>query len=456
MKFFGKSVYTRFVQILAIMVIMVLLMGLYSILLDPESRISKEERELQKKAELFSKFEDSYAVLTKYTIYGHNLNLGGYIDNVDSSYNYSISFITIDGEEIEYNLVTTSKNNRLNYTLSSNINEGINLDDISQGEYYIVVKAQKDSVVDEQSQKIVKYYTINNETDYSDLEYYTTTLDNKNNREVITFSAFDEVDYMALVCESVHSLPEDVYDIVIDAGHGGSDTGAIYQDIQEKEYTLKISKALQDRLESLGYKVYMTREDDSKYIGAYGEDGRAIAPYKTHAKLFLSVHLNYTDKKNDNGGVEIYTANRMNLDMAKSFADSVVNTVGVNYSQNNINKVFNGVYVRTYTQEEVKEAIDYAKEIGYEPYASISTDTPYYFAVRETGGIMTGAYIDGRNKKAGDNPYYKSNIAAESYLLELGFINSANDMKNVKNNMNSYIEALTNVIVDYYGNVEEN
>ena len=36
MKFFGKSVYTRFVQVLAIMVIMVLLMGLYHVLLDTE------------------------------------------------------------------------------------------------------------------------------------------------------------------------------------------------------------------------------------------------------------------------------------------------------------------------------------------------------------------------------------------------------------------------------------
>ena len=196
--------------------------------------------------------------------------------------------------------------------------------------------------------------------------------------------------------------------------------------------------------------------DDSKYIGAYGEDGRAVAPYKTHAKLFLSVHLNYTEKDNSVGGVEIYTANHMNLTMAKEFADSVKNTVKVNYSQNNINKVLDGVYVRTYTEAEVKEAIDYAKEIGYEPYATISTDTPYYFAVRETGGIMTGAYTDGRNKEVGDNPYHNSNIAAESYLLELGFINCPNDAKNIKTNTNSYVEAITNVVVNNYGKVEEN
>ena len=456
MKFFGKSVYTRFVQVLAIMVIMVLLMGLYHVLLDTDTLMSKEGKEIRAKTELFSKFEDGYATLTKYTIYGKHLNLGGVIENADSSFKYTLAMVTLDGAVIEYPLVVSFKDNKLYYTLGKDINEGIDLEDIPLGEYYLAVKTSKDAVVDEQSQEINKYYSLNNTTLYSDQEYYTTTTGGKNYKDIITFSAFNEKEYMALAVTDIKSLPEDVYDIVIDAGHGARDTGAVYQDIQEKDYTLKISLALQKRLEELGYKVYMTRVDDSKYIGAYGEDGRAVAPYKAHAKLFLSVHLNYTEKDNSVGGVEIYTANHMNLTMAKEFADSVKNTVKVNYSQNNINKVLDGVYVRTYTEAEVKEAIDYAKEIGYEPYTTISTDTPYYFAVRETGGIMTGAYTDGRNKEAGDNPYHNSNIAAESYLLELGFINCPNDAKNIKTNTNSYVEAITNVVVNNYGKIEEN
>lgn len=458
MKFWGKSVYTRFIQVLAIMVIMVILMGAYRIVLDFGNRKTASQKELELKNELFAKFEDNYATLNKFTIYGKNMNLGGFLETTDTSYDYTVAIYSLDGSTVEYKLKTKldRENNRLNYTLSENINEGIDLNDIPEGEYYIFIKGTKDVVIDDQAQEVTKYYSLNNVTNYSDTEYYTTTIDGKNSKEIISFSAFNEKKYMALGVVPVKTLPDDVYDIVIDAGHGGRDTGAIYQDIQEKDYTLKISLALRDKLESLGYKVYMTRVDDSKYIGAYGDDGRAVAPYKTHAKLFLSVHLNFTEKENKNGGIEVYTANHMNLDMAKDFADSVVKTVGVNYSQNNINKVFDGVYVRTYTQAEVEEAIDYAKKIGYEPYASISTDTPYYFAVRETGGIMTKAYIDGRNKEGGDNPYYKSNIAAESYLLELGFVNSSNDMEKIKNNMNSYIEALTNVIVNHYGNGQKN
>jgi N-acetylmuramoyl-L-alanine amidase len=47
-----------------------------------------------------------------------------------------------------------------------------------------------------------------------------------------------------------------------DAGHGGSDNGASGNGIIEKEYTLKISKYIADRLKDLGVNVKMTRDTD--------------------------------------------------------------------------------------------------------------------------------------------------------------------------------------------------
>lgn len=50
--------------------------------------------------------------------------------------------------------------------------------------------------------------------------------------------------------------------IVIDAGHGGVDSGAVGNGIVEKELTLLISKYMKDRLDELGIPVKLSRESD--------------------------------------------------------------------------------------------------------------------------------------------------------------------------------------------------
>ena len=223
----------------------------------------------------------------------------------------------------------------------------------------------------------------------------------------------------------------------------------MYDGKEEADITLDYSIKLKEKLETLGYKVKLTREKD-EYIDSYGEHGRATTGYEVKAKLVLSIHLNSTVIENPQGGVEIYASNNTNLDLAKSFADNIVSYTGTGYSPNNIARVLDGVYVRTYTQQEVQEAIEYAEDLGYTPYESLSTQTPYLFMIRETGGIMTHAYIDGRNKTLDNNPYIDSNIAPEAYLLEIGFINSQNDINNLLKNQESYINAIVNSIVSNY------
>ena len=73
--------------------------------------------------------------------------------------------------------------------------------------------------------------------------------------------------------------------IVIDAGHGGNDPGASGNGIIEKEYTLKISKYIYDRLRQLGLDVKMTRTTDetlspservNRVLNAYGNNSDVI------------------------------------------------------------------------------------------------------------------------------------------------------------------------------------
>ena len=62
--------------------------------------------------------------------------------------------------------------------------------------------------------------------------------------------------------------------------------------------------------------------------------------------------------------------------------------------------------------------------------------------IRETGGIVTGAYIDGRNTKFGENLYYNSNIGVESYILELGYIINKEDLKNILTKQSLYTDGI--------------
>lgn len=94
--------------------------------------------------------------------------------------------------------------------------------------------------------------------------------------------------------------------IVIDPGHGGADSGAIGNNQQEKDYTLKISKYMRDRFKSLGIPVTLTREDDStlsptervnKILSAYGDNPNVIV---------ISNHLNAGGHDGSSGNLTFF------------------------------------------------------------------------------------------------------------------------------------------------------
>ena len=76
--------------------------------------------------------------------------------------------------------------------------------------------------------------------------------------------------------------------VVIDAGHGGSDPGATYAGIKEKDLNLKIALKVNDILKNKGINTYLTRSDDT-FIPLYD---RANIANDSNAALFLSIHNN--------------------------------------------------------------------------------------------------------------------------------------------------------------------
>lgn len=93
--------------------------------------------------------------------------------------------------------------------------------------------------------------------------------------------------------------------IVIDAGHGGHDPGAVAEGIFEKDIALQISKKLYRELKSEGYNVHLTRNSD-RFL-TLGQ--RTKVADKKDAIVFISVHANaIADKRRFSKveGIETY------------------------------------------------------------------------------------------------------------------------------------------------------
>ena len=92
--------------------------------------------------------------------------------------------------------------------------------------------------------------------------------------------------------------------IVIDAGHGGHDTGAIAGGKREKDLVLQIAKRLERQLKKRGYAVSRTRRDD-RFLKL--KQRTKIADRKD-AKVFVSIHANSVSKRKRNRvhGVETF------------------------------------------------------------------------------------------------------------------------------------------------------
>ena len=93
--------------------------------------------------------------------------------------------------------------------------------------------------------------------------------------------------------------------IVIDAGHGGSDPGAVYNGRREKDDNLRLALAVGNLLEQRGYNVVYTRTED--VFDTPGEKARIAN--RSGADYFVSFHRNSSPYANTYSGVEtlVYT-----------------------------------------------------------------------------------------------------------------------------------------------------
>lgn len=106
------------------------------------------------------------------------------------------------------------------------------------------------------------------------------------------------------------------YRIALDAGHGGSDPGAVYKDRREKEDTLDLTLAVGDILKKNGIDVYYTRTTD-EYETPFK---KATDANNSGADLFVSIHRNSSENPNQYSGVEtlVYSDTGLKAEVARN------------------------------------------------------------------------------------------------------------------------------------------
>lgn len=268
--------------------------------------------------------------------YGKSLNVNGKISNVSKDNFESARLYITDGLNYEqsYNLDYSFENNNLIFS-SSSINSELIIDNLENSEYYILLRLKVNNSIEP------KYYSFQNLSGNENIEYYTITKDGVNRKALIAFSEKDynnkKYDLLTINLENT-SLPEDIYDIVIDAGHGGTDSGEKSGADTEADIALDYSKNLKEKLENLGYKVKLTRDDSNSAefssTNMYDSNGRISIACRTKAKLMISFHIN-NDTNSRLTGFELYSPCKSNLAFAAEMANKINEYSTITFSNNN-------------------------------------------------------------------------------------------------------------------------
>ena len=139
--------------------------------------------------------------------------------------------------------------------------------------------------------------------------------------------------------------------VVIDAGHGGVDPGAVGKNnVLEKDVTLAVSKRLQALLQNSGAKTIMIRVDDSDLGSAQGllkrkrEDlaKRIQIAADAQAEVYLSIHANSFPNEKLTGAQTFYNADSSE---GKLLAQSIQQELNYMTKGNRVIKSNQDIYV---------------------------------------------------------------------------------------------------------------
>ena len=197
--------------------------------------------------------------------------------------------------------------------------------------------------------------------------------------------------------------------IVVDAGHGGKDPGAIGRSgTREKDVTLDIAKRLSAALRSQGYRVVMTRSSDVSVSLAR----RVSIANDAQADLFISVHANANRVRSLNG-FEVYYVSPNANDYQRALSSSADIPVSLaRYCASAPSSNLKAILWDMILTNNRAESIALGKDI-----------------CNSTGGAVSARIIGVK----GANFYVLKGTRMPAVLVETGFLSNASEEKLLKN-----------------------
>lgn len=184
--------------------------------------------------------------------------------------------------------------------------------------------------------------------------------------------------------------------VVIDAGHGGSDSGAVGNGVKEKDLTLKIAQYMYQRFQELGVPVKIVRSQDetvsptervNRVLNAFGNTPNVVV---------ISNHINAAGSAIKGAqGAEVIYALRNNDTLAKKILEEIGKE---------------GQVTRSYFQRR----------------STTNPNQDYYFMLRNTKNT-------------------------QPVIVEYGFIDNATDIDRVQKNYKRYVDAVIRAVLEVNG-----
>lgn len=228
------------------------------------------------------------------------------------------------------------------------------------------------------------------------------------------------------------------YIVVLDAGHGGKDPGALYGNVREKDITLSIvlevGKILTNKYNNI--EVVYTRQSDV-FIPLIE---RTHIANKKHANLFVSFHVN-ASKSTEPSGYEVYVMGNAKV---KAWLETAI-------AENSV-AIYEDNYLESYDGIDPNSTEGY---IAFSLYQNHFLDKSLNLADKVTNNTLQVAPFMNRGiKQAPFFVLYKATMP--SILIELGFITNQHDRTWItnKDNQKKLAINIANAIADYIINVD--